>query len=81
MSNFSYFKVILIIKKDLIDFPPMVMNRVFQIPSYYFSGKDQMIMMDLQLWNTNLSINCSGAEEDKRRCPMKRFLLSDLSNM
>lgn len=80
-EHFTYFKFILTIKKDLIDIPSVVMNRVVQIPSYYCSGKDQMIRMDLQLWNTNLSINCFGAEEDKRRCLMKRFLLSDLSNM
>lgn len=33
-----------------------------------------MIIMDLQLWNTDLSINSSGAEEDKRGCLIKRFL-------
>lgn len=74
--HFSYFKVILTMKKDVKGFSSMVM-----IPSYYCSGKGHMIIMDLQLWNTNLSINSSGAEEDKRGCLMKRFLLSDLSNI
>lgn len=62
--------------KDTKGFSLTVMIRC-----YYCSGKDHMIIMDLQLWNTNLSIDSSGAEEDKRGCLMKRFLLSDLSNI
>lgn len=40
-----------------------------------------MVIMDLQLWSTNVSKNSSGAEEDKRGCLMKRFLVSDLSHI
>lgn len=54
---------------------------LLSIPPCYYSGKDYMVIMDLQLWSTNVSKNSRGAEEDKRGCLMKRFLVSDLSHI